>query len=137
MLFTYSYIPKYVPKDLPWYEKDGVMTWLDQAKCVEMLFDIDKHFATTHVINFDIIHRLARVEKVPDEIYKNIQTIDSDELKMYPSYNQRQVLGSVFRSKGKDVLVDKELLHTHFKDQQKQVFLISMKKIKFKKSMVI
>ena len=137
MLFTYSHIPKYVPKDLPWYEKDGVMTWLDQAKCVETLFDIDKYFATTHVINFDIIHRLARVEKVPDEIYKNIQTIDSDELKMYPSYNQRQVLGSVFRSKGKDVLVDKELLHTHFKDQQKQFFLISMKKIKFKKSMVI
>lgn len=23
------YVPKFVPKDLPWYEHDGLMTWYD------------------------------------------------------------------------------------------------------------
>lgn len=46
-----------------------------------MLSDTDKHFANTDVVNFHINHRIAGGEEVPFEIYKNIHTIDSDELK--------------------------------------------------------
>ena len=26
------FFPKYVPKDLPWYEIEGFLTWYEQAK---------------------------------------------------------------------------------------------------------
>ena len=39
-----NYIPEYVPDDLPWYERDGLMTHLDQIKCDKFLEDPEKHF---------------------------------------------------------------------------------------------
>ena len=27
-----SYVPEYVPENLPWYERDGRLTWYDQVK---------------------------------------------------------------------------------------------------------
>ena len=30
--FANKYIPKYVPEDLPWYERDGLLTYIDQLK---------------------------------------------------------------------------------------------------------
>lgn len=59
---------------------------------------------------------------MPAEIYKNIQTIDSDERKTYPSYDKWQVLGSIFRSERKDIFVNKELLQTHFKISTNKFF---------------
>ena len=99
-----------------------------------MLSDTDKHFANTDVVNCHINHRIAGREEVPFEIYKNIHTIDSDELKKYPSFNQRQVLGSIFGSQRKEIFVNKELLDTYFKDQYKRVFLSSLEKRKLKKN---
>ena len=54
---TNSYIPKYVPENLPQYERDGLMTWYDQGKCTDFLKDTDKHFREVKIINFNIIHR--------------------------------------------------------------------------------
>ena len=48
--FGNSYIPKYVPQNLLWYERDGLITWLDQVKCEEMLADTDRYFNNTYVI---------------------------------------------------------------------------------------
>lgn len=39
-----NYVPIYVQKNLPWYERDGFLTWHDQCKCKEFLNDTDKHF---------------------------------------------------------------------------------------------
>ena len=39
-----SYVPKFVPKDLPLYERDGLMTWYNQRKCEDFLRDTNKHF---------------------------------------------------------------------------------------------
>lgn len=36
-----TYVPKFVPKDLPWYECDGLMTWYEQCKCKAFLRDTD------------------------------------------------------------------------------------------------
>ena len=41
---TNNYIPKYVPIDLKWYKRDGLMTYIDHVKCEEFLSDPDKHF---------------------------------------------------------------------------------------------
>ena len=35
-----NYVAQYVPLDLPWYEKDGLMTWYNQVKCE----DFEKKF---------------------------------------------------------------------------------------------
>ena len=39
-----SYVPKSVPKDLSWDERDGLMTWYNQTKCEDFLRDTNKHF---------------------------------------------------------------------------------------------
>ena len=39
-----TFIPKYVPNDLKWYEKDGLDTWYLKNKCDDFLMDTDEHF---------------------------------------------------------------------------------------------
>ena len=39
-----NYIPGYIPSNLRWYERDGLMTYINQIKCEEPLRDPDKHF---------------------------------------------------------------------------------------------
>ena len=36
---TMTYVPTFVPKDLPRYEQDGLMTWYNQGKCEYFLRD--------------------------------------------------------------------------------------------------
>ena len=31
------FAPKYVPKDLSWYEREGLLTWYQQTKCEHFL----------------------------------------------------------------------------------------------------
>ena len=38
------FVPNYVPNNLPWHERDGLMTWYDQVKCQEFLENTDSHF---------------------------------------------------------------------------------------------
>ena len=52
--FANKYIPKYVPEDLPWYETDGLLIYIDQLKY--------KNFILTpmltlkiQIINFEMI----------------------------------------------------------------------------------
>ena len=74
----------YVVPDLPWYERDGLMTWYNQAKSQEFLRNSKEHFNKTKIINFDIIHRLARGEKIPDDVLKKYQTIQDSRVSQYP-----------------------------------------------------
>ena len=53
---TNNSIPKYIPSDLKWYEKDGLETWYLQNKCEEFLNNTDLHFAKTQLVNFDTIN---------------------------------------------------------------------------------
>ena len=39
------FVPQYVPKNLEWFEKDGLETWYQQNKCKEFLDNADIHFA--------------------------------------------------------------------------------------------
>ena len=36
------FVPKYIPNDLPSYERDGLMTWYDQVQCQQFLEDTEK-----------------------------------------------------------------------------------------------
>ena len=55
-----TYIPKYVPSDLEWYERDGLLAWYDQIKWVDFFRDTDSRFKQAKIINFDIICRECR-----------------------------------------------------------------------------
>ena len=79
-----NYVPEYVLPDLPWYERDGLMTWYNQAKSQEFLRNSKEHFNKTKIINFDIIHRLARGEKIPDDVLMKYQTIQDSRVSQYP-----------------------------------------------------
>ena len=37
-----KYVPDFVPNDLKWYERDGLLTWYDQIKCERFLEDPDR-----------------------------------------------------------------------------------------------
>lgn len=53
---TNSYVPKFLPENLTWYERDGLIMWYDQGKCRDFLKDTKKHFCEAKIINFDTIH---------------------------------------------------------------------------------
>ena len=55
-IFADKYIPKYVPEDLPWYERNGLLTYVDQWKYKEFISDPDTDVNNTKVVNFDMIH---------------------------------------------------------------------------------
>ena len=38
------FVPTYVPNDLPWYERNGLLTLYEQVKCQEFLQNTDSHF---------------------------------------------------------------------------------------------
>ena len=54
-IFANNYIPKYVPEDLPWYERDGLLTYIDQLKYKKFIFEPDAAVKNTKIINFNMI----------------------------------------------------------------------------------
>lgn len=52
--FTNNYIPEYVFDNLQWYQRDGLMTYIDKLKYNN--FIRDEHFKITKVVNFDMIY---------------------------------------------------------------------------------
>ena len=41
--FGNKYVPDYCPPDLPWYERDGLLTWYDQNKYAEFSKNPDEY----------------------------------------------------------------------------------------------
>ena len=73
-----NYIPEYIPRNLKWYERDGLLTYIDKLKCNpdKHLEDPDKRFKETKIINFETIHKQARSEKISDKNFLKNQTIN-------------------------------------------------------------
>lgn len=58
--FVNKCIPEYVPEDLPWYERDRLITYIDQMKYKDFISDPDAHVKNTQIINFQMIHAQCR-----------------------------------------------------------------------------
>ena len=54
--------------NLPWYESDGLMSYIDSLKCQEFLNDTDEHYKKAEVINFNIIHHRCRGDPLQNAI---------------------------------------------------------------------
>ena len=70
--FQNNYVPEYVPSDFKMYERDRLIIYTDQLQYQEFIKDTDGRFQNTHIVNFDIIHKQAKVIKLPDDELKNM-----------------------------------------------------------------
>ena len=102
--FDNAFVPKFVPKKLKWYKRDGLLTWYDQTKCEEFWEDLDAHFQKLQIANFDIINSKGNLD--PYKL-KQYQTIKHSEILTYSQEQQDEILSSIFRTK-KDGMFEKK-----------------------------
>ena len=105
------FVPKYVPNDFPWYERDGLMTWYDQVKCQQFLEDTDEHFQNLKIINFDMINSKG---KLTENKMKQYQIVNHHEILTYPPDFQDEIMSPMFRTKRDDMFIKKEAVIEHF-----------------------
>ena len=109
-----NFVPPFVPKDLKWFEKDGLETWYIRNKCEEFLENTDLHFKQRKIINFDMIKN-----DITDEKIKQYQQIDHDEIKKYPPNDQQQIMSSIFRNTNrKDMNIEKRTSNEHLSNKK-------------------
>ena len=107
--------PQYVPKNLKWFEKDGLETWYRQNKCKEFLANTDLHFAKRKIVNFDIIQNQVSANKL-----KQYQLIEHEEIKKYLLEFEDQIRFSIFRGADhKDINISNETIKEHFSNGNK------------------
>ena len=85
-----KFIPKYVPNDLKWYEKDSLDIWYLQNRCANFLMDTDEHFKKIKAFDFDMI------KKVSQEKLKQYHLIDHQEIRHHPSHIREEFFSSIF-----------------------------------------
>ena len=106
------FVPKFIPNNLKWYERDGLNTWYEQGKCQDFLDDLDSHFENLEIVYFALIHSKGNL---PETKIKQYQTVNHSEFSAYPSDKQGEILSSLFRIKRKYMNVAKESINEHFK----------------------
>ena len=112
--FDNKFIPKYVPNDLPWYDRDGLETWYQQNKCNDLLRDTDEHFKAMKIVNLDMIKN-----KVSEKKKDQYQQIDHHEIMCYPPKEREQICSSIFRNIKRDgMYVKKETVDEHSKNKK-------------------
>ena len=71
---------------------------------------------TKKIVNFDIIFKSIRGEKISEADLINCQTVKYERVKKYPQRDKNGFLGAAFRSDRKDLYFDKEIVKSHFPD---------------------
>ena len=102
MEYKNKYIPPFVKQNLRWYERDGLITYINQLEYKKFEEDRDSYLEKIKITNFDIIHSQCRNEPLENEI-KYYKTIDTKDLKQMPPADKDAALPACFRSKRKDI----------------------------------
>ena len=78
MEFKNRYITPFVKNNLKWYERNGLLTYIDQLEYKRFEENRDSYLEKINITNFDIIHSKCRNEPLEKEIkyYKTIKTKD-------------------------------------------------------------
>ena len=73
-----SFIPPYVAPNLQWYERDGLMTYIDRLAYKRFEENRDSYLSNVNIVNFDIIHDQCRGTPLENSVqyYKTIHTKD-------------------------------------------------------------
>ena len=90
---THTVIPKYIPKNLKQYERDGLDTWYLEGKSNDFLQVTDYYFNTVKVVNFDMIFNKPSLTEVI-----NYKRINFNHIKDYPEPNQIKIKQSINRN---------------------------------------
>ena len=90
---THTVIPKYIPKNLKQYERDGLDTWYLEGKSNDFLQVTDYYFNTVKVVNFDMIFNKSSLTEVI-----NYKRINFNHIKDYPEPNQIKIKQSINRN---------------------------------------
>ena len=77
------YVPSYGPPNLKWFEKYGLMTYIDQLKYHEFASNPNKWLKHHQAVNFDIIHNRCRIDKLDFDL-KYYQTVTKSYVRSYP-----------------------------------------------------
>ena len=67
-------------------------------------------------MNFNIIYKSVRGEKIPETDLKKYQIVKYERVKKYPQKDKNDFLGTAFRNDRKDLYFDKEVIKSHFLD---------------------
>ena len=95
-----KYTPTYEELALPWYERDGLLTYIDPLKWKEFINDPHSHFFNAEVINFDIIHNRCRGDELKYFV-KYYKTVDNKDFNNYPDKDEKKALSAAAR-KGRE-----------------------------------
>ena len=96
-IFVNKYIPEVIPEDLPWYEWDNLMTYIDQLKYKYFISDPDNYLEKAEFINFDMIH--TRCGCKPQQ-YSNrhYQTAYTTDIWKMSQKKRKKAIGACLRS---------------------------------------
>ena len=113
-----NYDNKYVPThaehlSLPWYERDGLMSYIDSLKCDQFKKNPEEHFNKTKIVSFAMIHAQTRVDKLDQKTVNDSRTIFENHLDGYKS--KEKIASSAIKCGRIDLHVDKKLVKKHFK----------------------
>ena len=94
-----TYIPSYVKGYLKWYERDGLLTYIDRLKYQRFEENRDCYFANTKIVNFDIIHVHCRgqTQEKSDKYY---QTVREETFEKMPENDKKRQLLPALEPKG-------------------------------------
>ena len=109
-----SYIPPFIKKDLKWYERDGLLTYIDRLNYERFEEDRDNYLKNVNVVNFDIIN--CKLHSTPlEKSIQSYKTIYKSDLKQMPADDKDAALAACFRSWKKDLYIEKDLRDEYFK----------------------
>ena len=126
-----SFIPPYVKPDLKWFERDGLMTYIDRLNYERFENNRDAYLENVKVISFDIINNQIKGSPLEKSI-KEYKTVQKKDLKQMPLDDKDAAIAACFRSKRKDLNIDKEIRDEYFKEWE-----ISKKFVKDKRNLKI
>ena len=113
-IFRNSYIPPYVKPNLKWFERDGLITYIDRLKYEEFEENRDKYLKNIKITNMDIIHNECRGDPLEKDI-KEYKTIQKKDVKQMPASDKHAALAACFRSEKKDLFISEDLRQEYFK----------------------
>ena len=90
-------IPKYVPSNLKWDQKDGLDTWYLQGKCNDFIENVDLHFSNIEITNFDMINN-----DLPEKKIQEYKTFEFESVNEYPEAIKNEIKEAVSRNINKD-----------------------------------
>ena len=113
MFLKNSFIPPYIKPNLKWFKRDGLMTYIHRLQYERFEEDRDNYLQNVKVINFDIINNKLKGTPLKKDIL-DYKTIYKNDLRQMPASDKDAALAACFRSKRKDLYVEKDLRDEYF-----------------------